>query len=989
MKIKKLKNYGIPSYILNIWEKHYSSHLLPLQEDAVRKYGVLDWGEEIDDKNQNLLVIAPTSSGKTFIGEMAAIAQVIHLQKTIFLAPLRALADEKYRHFKNLYSHCGIHIVISTHDRSIDDYRIISGDYDIAVMAYEKFNFFCLKCPQFLDIVSLVIIDEMQLINDSKWGLLLERSVNYIHKKNNHIKIIALSAYIEGQEALLRWFTARTLISYQRPVELRKGIVREGVFKYITSKKKKNCKKEVFFNPEAVRENCFEDYLLETVRYLVKQGESTLIFFASCAETQYWARWLASQLESPAASLALKELKEMEETLSRDELRETLEKGIAYYNQDLSWEERNLIETYLKEGEIKIICATHIMAMGVNLNFRNVIIALDKIYHDEGNYPPNYQNSFTFAAIENMGGRAGILNIDEMRKEDNSFNFQKRQEFGRVIFLAHSLLFQTIYMNLYFKLLKDNNSNYKVNKPLINMDDGLLTYLLRLVVDVKLNDKELKGHFKKEDFVPTKNQSKSDDKNILSDYWQFSFNGENIDKKIENCLNILKGNRLITMNVNGVLSPTDSGILIAVKRIKVETFLFFKSWLRYCKNGDISILEIIFLLALCPDGKALPIPFSQAIRDNYKKGIDQYGYRKNFWNQLLHLVFEQDDEDKKLFWDKILMKKEKEEITSLEDYITFKKTRLLYDWIMGKKSVKIIEQEYGLYRGCIYRLGEGFSWLADSLSAIAESVGWEKKINKDLSKIRRVSNRLVEGVQEEGLNLTLLYIPGLSRYYIRRLVEAGYKDENSLREASEVELGQLLPERLVQRIQKKMKEENNHQKMVKEKWIVQDEKLKDFKTVPEDDGIYCETCNRYHMNQQKLNIGERQSATASYVTSLEPLLEISQLRPDRIIFLGKKIELTSTEFSLIYFLAQHNSQVMSYDKLLDELWKGEDDAIYRRVNYHASNIRKAMLKAIGENKNNVERIKNILVVVPGRGIMLNLKNKELKINRQLAHASAS
>ena len=1051
MKIMKLKNYGIPSYIVNIWEKHYSHYLLPLQEDAVKKYGVLDWDEgsrglprrfaprndkrenvrndrEIDSRfrgndirrsgndirrsgndgeegstglprrfaprndgvaNQNLLVIAPTSSGKTFIGEMAAIAQVIHLQKIIYLVPFRALVDEKYRHFKNLYSHCGIDIVISIRDRSEDDHHIISGDYDIAVMAYEKFNYFCLKCPQFLDIVSLVIIDEMQLINDLKWGLLLESMVNHIDKKNKNIKIIALSAFIEGQEALLRWFPARTLISYQRPVELRKGIVRDGDFEYITSRKKLHCKKEVFFKPEAVHENCFEDYLLETVRYLVKQGESTLIFFATCAETQKWAKWLASQLEGSGETCALKELKEMEETLSRDELRETLEKGIAYYNQNLSWEERNLIETYLKEGEIKIICATSIMAMGINLHFKNVIIALDKIYNDEGNYPPNYRNSLTFAAIENMGGRAGILNIEEMRKNGSSFHFQNRQEFGRVIFLAHSLLFQTIYQNLYFKLLKGNDYNQKANKQLVNIDNDLLTYLLRLVMNVKLNSKELKGHFEKEDFVPTKNHSKSDDKNILSDYWQFSFNGENIDKKIENCLNILKGNRLIRVNGNGVLSPTDSGILIAVKRIKVETFLFFKSWLRYCKKGDISILEILFLLALCPDGKALPIPFSQTIRDDYKKGIDQYGYRKNYWNQLLHLIFEQDDEDKILFRDKILMKKEKEEITSLEDYITFKKTRLLYDWIMKKKSVKEIEQEYGLYRGSIYRLGEGFSWLADSLSAIAESVDWEKKINKDSSKIRRLSNRLVEGVQEEGLNLALLYIPGLSRYYIRRLVEAGYKDENSLREASEVELDKVLPKRLVQRIQKKMKEENNHQKVVKEKWRVQDEKLKDFKTVPEDDGIYCKTCNRYHINQQKMNISERQSATASYVISLEPLLEISQLRPDRIIFLGKKIELTSTEFSLIYFLAQHNSQVMSYDKLLDELWKGEEDAIYRRVNYHFSNIRKAMLKAIGENKNNIERIKNILVVVPGRGIMLNLKDKELKINRQLAHASAS
>ena len=89
MKIKSLKNYGIPSYILNIWEKHYSPYLLPIQEEAVRNYGILD-----DKENKKLLVIAPTSSGKTFIGEMAAITQVIHQKKVIYLVPLRCLAEE-------------------------------------------------------------------------------------------------------------------------------------------------------------------------------------------------------------------------------------------------------------------------------------------------------------------------------------------------------------------------------------------------------------------------------------------------------------------------------------------------------------------------------------------------------------------------------------------------------------------------------------------------------------------------------------------------------------------------------------------------------------------------------------------------------------------------------------------------------------------------------------------------------------------------------
>jgi helicase len=42
MKIKDLANYGVPSHTLNIWKKDYSPYLLPIQEEAVKKYGVLE-----------------------------------------------------------------------------------------------------------------------------------------------------------------------------------------------------------------------------------------------------------------------------------------------------------------------------------------------------------------------------------------------------------------------------------------------------------------------------------------------------------------------------------------------------------------------------------------------------------------------------------------------------------------------------------------------------------------------------------------------------------------------------------------------------------------------------------------------------------------------------------------------------------------------------------------------------------------------------------
>jgi len=161
---------------------------------------------------------------------MAAISQATHHKKIIYLLPLRSPAEEKYRHFKNLYSSYGVE-----------------------------------KYPEILKDVSLVIIDEMQAINHPKWGPLLEDIIEQLHKKElAHLRIIGLSAFIENQKALLKWFPARLLISHKSPVELRRGIVRKGIFKYITSKKKNIYQREVFFKPEAVRDNCFEDYLLET-----------------------------------------------------------------------------------------------------------------------------------------------------------------------------------------------------------------------------------------------------------------------------------------------------------------------------------------------------------------------------------------------------------------------------------------------------------------------------------------------------------------------------------------------------------------------------------------------------------------------------------------------------------------------------------------------------------------------------------------------------
>ena len=66
--------------------------LNPVQKLALRK-GLLT--------GKNLVVAAPTASGKTFIAELAALNVILKKRKkVVYLVPLVALASEKYKEFK-------------------------------------------------------------------------------------------------------------------------------------------------------------------------------------------------------------------------------------------------------------------------------------------------------------------------------------------------------------------------------------------------------------------------------------------------------------------------------------------------------------------------------------------------------------------------------------------------------------------------------------------------------------------------------------------------------------------------------------------------------------------------------------------------------------------------------------------------------------------------------------------------------------------------
>ncbi len=71
---------------------------------------------------------------------MALIRAVQERKKGIFLVPLKAVAEEKYRRFVQWYGQLGVRVIIGTRDHPDNDRDIEAGKFEIAVMVYEKFN---------------------------------------------------------------------------------------------------------------------------------------------------------------------------------------------------------------------------------------------------------------------------------------------------------------------------------------------------------------------------------------------------------------------------------------------------------------------------------------------------------------------------------------------------------------------------------------------------------------------------------------------------------------------------------------------------------------------------------------------------------------------------------------------------------------------------------------------------------------------------------
>jgi helicase len=398
--VSTLAAFGFPPAVIAAWAGTIPT-LNQLQLDAINEFGVL--------RGEHLVAVAPTSSGKTMIGELAALSGIVERRRALFLLPLKALVADKRRHFEAIYGGFGLRVIEATGETD-DITPILRGQYDIGLLTYEKFAAIALTQPHVLEHAGVIVVDEAQMVADRSRGAGLEFLLTLIlmrRREGIEPQIIALSGVIGDTNGLERWLGARLLRRDERPVPLDEGMILwDGRWRYIDATTSEVKEVGPLVRPEYSGKNSSQDIIIPLMRKLVGEDQQVIVFRETRPETRGCANYLARELRLPPAQQALDQLPGGDLSRASSDLRQVLAAGVAFHNSNLDREERRVIEEEFRRPEsgLHIIVATTTLAMGVNTPASSVVIA--GLTHPDG-------SPYSVAEYKNLVGRAGRLGYAE------------------------------------------------------------------------------------------------------------------------------------------------------------------------------------------------------------------------------------------------------------------------------------------------------------------------------------------------------------------------------------------------------------------------------------------------------------------------------------------------------------------------------------------------------------------------------------------------
>ena len=327
---------------------HNKHHLYPFDEFNPVQSEILQRGYA--EEWTNVVVCAPTASGKTICGELLAGKLLSQGYKVAYLSPLKALVEEKVHdwsdeahpwHQYDLFAMTGDYAMSPRREKHLAKADIIICTYEMLAVRSRRTR---KENSEWLDKIGCLIVDEAHFIASEGRGDHLENALVSFTRRNPQARIVFLSATMKNSREIVDWLEVlngketRLVQSDYRPCELS--------IEFNTYPKPKGNQWKTYAENEELK----IDTVLDTIRENIDDQ---------------WLIFVHSKKTGRAIVDAIKQ------SLYLDSIKIPT---VTFHNADLTLEKRRNVEENFKSGKLRYLVATSTLAYGLNLPARRVAI---------------------------------------------------------------------------------------------------------------------------------------------------------------------------------------------------------------------------------------------------------------------------------------------------------------------------------------------------------------------------------------------------------------------------------------------------------------------------------------------------------------------------------------------------------------------------------------------------------------------------------------